>query len=50
MIFPVDAHQLRPGLALAEHLVSGRGVGQDGGGEDLVPGHQGWQWLLAGVP
>ena len=49
MIFPADGHQLRPSVALSEHLVSGRGVGQDGGGEDLVPGHQGWQWLLAGV-
>ena len=50
MIFPVDGHQLRPSVALSEHLVSGRGMGEDGRGQDLVPGHQGWQWLLAGVP
>ena len=52
MILPVvgDGHQLRPHVALGgEHLVSGRWVGEDGGGHHLVPGHQGWQWLLAGV-
>ena len=50
VILPVDGHQLGPDVALGgEHLVSGRGVGEDGRGHHLVPGHQGWQWLLAGV-